>query len=144
MSDKKTELCATCSDQLIEDFDNDLCKKCQRNLMIALEGTMSNKKWTPEPWRYDIGKIFAGAIELGTFYFTFGEVKRTPHVENAERAVACVNACEGLNPEAVREALKAAFFANECIEVLHKQGDLETLPDGFVKLREALAKLKED
>ncbi len=106
MSDKWTELCATCSDR-IEDLENDLCEKCQRNLIISLEGNMSDKKWTPEPpyksvysaGVYEIRKIEKHAEKaIGIFY----------DEAVAEYTTECVNALAGLNPEAVRELIEAA------------------------------------
>ncbi len=37
------------------------------------------------------------------------------HTGNAERIVACVNACEGINPEAVPELLKAAKTVHDLL-----------------------------
>lgn len=66
-------------------------------------------KHTPEPWDYNRSDV--GLIQISTspankpiaqveFSDSFNERQA-----NAARIVACVNACEGINPEAVSEML---------------------------------------
>ena len=52
---------------------------------------------TPEPWRYSNGFIFSGKEIVG------GSCNET----NDKRIIACVNACAGINPDAVPEMLEA-------------------------------------
>ena len=75
---------------------------------------MSEAKHTPEPWHVTgylgnerpvqaVGISAQGGTEViqPTFDDDLAEI-------NFERMVACVNACEGLNPEAVPEIVKVA------------------------------------
>lgn len=69
---------------------------------------MSNTKHTPGPWKKYDGR---NCIEIGSrsshvVTFHDGPGGGNDHA-NAARIVACVNACEGINPEAVREMLEA-------------------------------------
>ena len=74
---------------------------------------MSESKHTPEPWPTDMrGIVFAnGALACGYV------ARNSEPYHNSNRAVACVNACAGINPEAVPdllEALKSAVAAPVC------------------------------
>lgn len=56
---------------------------------------MSNH--TPEPWYYDEGQLYSrleGCVDIN-------------EPRNLDRAVACVNACAGINPEAVPDVVEA-------------------------------------
>jgi len=65
-----------------------------------------NTNHTPEPWKSHNGSIFSGdnRFTLAHFILYFGT---HDNAENAQRAVACVNALAGLNPEAVPDAVAA-------------------------------------
>jgi len=64
---------------------------------------------------------------------------------NANRIVSCVNALEGLNPEAVKEALKyAVALMGQWDSVMEYIAITGEEPHGLKKLREAVANLKEE
>src|SRR5512145_710969 len=79
---------------------------------------------TPTPWRYDGGKVVAdvadpwGRMVIGA---TVAKAHREPECpiypavrdDNMKRIVACVNACEGLSTEALRETSLAG-----CLEAV--------------------------
>jgi len=58
---------------------------------------MTEQNHTPEPWKND--------PELGVLSLFWKSVEETD--ANAARIVACVNACAGINPEAVPELVNA-------------------------------------
>ena len=60
-----------------------------------------------------------------------GEAKE----ENAKRIVACVNACEGINPEAVPEMLEALQQAAFAIPTTH--GCFEVVRAALLKARQS-------
>ena len=70
---------------------------------------MSELKHTPEPWKVTVQEN--GYVCIETAYGTHRDILTgdfiTLKASNAERIVACVNACEGLNPEAIPEMLEA-------------------------------------
>lgn len=78
---------------------------------------MSEVKHTPEPWMADL-EDYASVIDSdGICVCEMPPYTRSPNREkaraNAERIVACVNACKGINPEAVPDlldALKEALY----------------------------------
>lgn len=94
---------------------------------------------SPEPWDVPDENPFCigGGPEgtsLGQMSSFHPDVSDAEDAANARRIVACVNACEGINPEAVPELLA---FAKDIYE--HHDG---TFPVGFLKsrLRELIAK----
>lgn len=80
---------------------------------------MSEQKWTPEPWvattagpvmrGYSQGDAIASVEHSTLIAGCFSDVKGGPEVAtaNAQRAVACVNALAGINPEAVPALIEA-------------------------------------
>ncbi len=71
------------------------CAACEPNLM--------NTQHTPEPWYYRQGGECVMAPDDWVCI-----VHNNDHREaNARRIVACVNACKGINPEAVPDLLEA-------------------------------------
>ena len=70
-------------------------------------------KHTPEPWWIDDdGFVAAGG---GDSYTTVADTHNTYDLNkdaNAARIVACVNACEGINPDAVSDLLAALVAVN--------------------------------
>ena len=75
---------------------------------------MSKPKHTPEPWvihdRFGIcSKALDKVIVLAADGFP------DSHKVNCERIVACVNACAGINPEAVPEMLEALSEATHAM-----------------------------
>jgi hypothetical protein len=77
---------------------------------------MSNPKHTPEPWEYDgrshslttVHCIMAGPRQIGHAHDFLTVDDGNQAKANAARIVACVNACAGLNPEAVADVVKLA------------------------------------
>ena len=63
--------------------------------------------------------------EDGTHITGWGSV--TQRAANADRIVACVNACEGINPKAIPDLL-AALEAVEWVQMPDGFGGLETEP----------------
>jgi len=62
------------------------------------------------------------------FSITVATARGTNQEANAERIVACVNACEGINPEAVPEMLKA---------LQNIENDSGTIPPAIWAMRNA-------
>jgi len=56
---------------------------------------------------------------------------------DALRIVACVNACEGINPEAVRDLLAAAMDVLESYRAMCLEGDQEVIERLFAAVAEA-------
>ena len=75
-------------------------------------------KHTPEPWiACDIADILglnAGHFEIYNKPFGAGIVGWAVTKEDAARIVSCVNACKGINPEAVPELLEALELFLSC------------------------------
>ena len=79
---------------------------------------------TPEPWGFtdhgqnidgdDWYSINRGSIDIA--YERWSQNDEPTRRANALRIVACVNACEGINPEAVPELLKACKIGLGYIE----------------------------
>lgn len=92
---------------------------------------MGKRNWTPGPW-------LASNNGTGLPWFIFQHSKAKPKYiaecpassgeANAARIVACVNNCEGINPEAVPEMLQAlkqvAMYSRICHMVPKDYGDL--------------------
>ncbi len=81
---------------------------------------MSKRKWTREPWEHGHKTlcgapwfgVYAGGVIVAHLLSTVGEFNEES--ANAERMVACVNACRGIDdPEA---AIKAAREALDRVE----------------------------
>ena len=103
-------------------------------------------KHTPEPWenktpgKYKAGNIYAEGEYICT---TSGNAQA-----NAERIVACVNACEGINPEAVPDLLEALKGIRAKVEWATKarvwsETEVRFLTNILDKARDAIALTKE-
>lgn len=68
---------------------------------------MTEQKWAKEPWH--IGCMGILADQDGRMIDVDGRV-------NMERAASCVNACAGLNPEAIPGLVEAAKNLRACIQ----------------------------
>lgn len=75
---------------------------------------MNELKHTPEPWRVGRHAVVADVPVVGgcsgtddVDYYGGHLVCETVTEANAERIIACVNACKGINPEAVPDLLEA-------------------------------------
>jgi hypothetical protein len=75
-------------------------------------------KHTPEPWSYDESQedyvLYSDSAWIGKTSLGYGVTPEGETEANAARIVACVNACEGINPEAIPlmlEALKSVVSA---------------------------------
>lgn len=70
-------------------------------------------RWSPEPWRiYKYEDHPAVDIDSGPYNVAEDVVEI-----NAERIVACVNACTGIeNPDAIPELIAALKKADTCLE----------------------------
>ena len=72
-------------------------------------------KYTPEPWTYEAPSQFStvGATDADDYRILEGFGLNKSGIipglaeSNIKRAIACVNACEGINPEAVPALLDA-------------------------------------
>ncbi len=94
-------------------------------------------KHTPGPWKMFYGKICSPSCEsLG---FLSGEFTERSHdLANALRVIACVNACEGINPKAVPDLLKALKEAKDQLIALCSYDDVP------VSIFRAIAKAEEE
>jgi len=73
-------------------------------------------KHTPEPWRTikENGKIRIIQDKPGEFSLYIAEFDMGLNEEaNADRAVACVNGCEGINPGAVKDMYEALVVVED-------------------------------
>lgn len=105
-------------------------------------------KHTPGPWFLGISGVFApakpgNAPEHGRN----NQLAEVWNEANAARIVACVNNCEGINPEAVPEMLAAL---KACEKALYAQGlkaEIDREPfvreAELIQVRQALAKAEE-
>ena len=85
-------------------------------------------KHTPGPWRAigcrpTVAKICAGGnnglvADVSAYWFDTGQAEA-----NADRIVACVNACEGINPDAVPGLLAALMELEEAASCLEADVD---------------------
>ena len=80
---------------------------------------------TPGPWRKTTGYIASSAVPHVVAVYVppantcmnWAAGAGTNEAEaNGRRIVACVNACEGLNPEAVPDLLEAAYISADALE----------------------------
>lgn len=72
---------------------------------------------TQEPWEVLEGVPEGGGIAIGPVLDTVGHIVEVTFngeeaEANAQRIVACINACQGLNPEGVGALLEAAEKAS--------------------------------
>jgi lipopolysaccharide biosynthesis regulator YciM len=71
---------------------------------------MTAKNWTTEPWQHILGHD-THKVKRDKAGRMLGPV--TMDLDDYDRACECVNACEGINPEAVPEIVKALEEADE-------------------------------
>ena len=106
-------------------------------------------KHTPEPWLNVRPGHMLGTYEIGEAEDHLsdsvalpGEQYKEIHKANAERIMACVNGCEGINPEAVPkllvalEAMTGWWLSAEVRAALLKAGYMAT-HDRITKLAKA-------
>jgi len=106
-------------------------------------------KHTPGPWRLTTGaywlRIVGPAKEA---IASFGNQRRwldgVEVAANARRIVACVNACEGINPEAVPDLLEACRKLIEANSIHAHEIDEDILALAVDMAEAALAKAKEE
>jgi hypothetical protein len=113
--------------------------KCYNGDPLVCES--DGKSWTFGDWR-----LAKGEKILGDISFTIGAPMGWPRVEsreecqaNAERVVACVNACAGItNPSAIKRLLRAVadlYLASESFAeddaVLCARHDVRTVLDAL-------------
>ncbi|MCP4113796.1 MAG: hypothetical protein GY737_00040 [Desulfobacteraceae bacterium] len=103
---------------------------------------MTDQKHTPGPWVNDRGTIVTQPngdfvqpiaechLDARGSMFCIGAAEKD---RNAARIVACVNALEGLDPEAIKGLIDAANQAFEIIDraYVNKLGSEEFLDDAF-------------
>ena len=72
---------------------------------------------TPGPWHIDGYNMAAIIRDKGKRQFeTLAVCGGDNWMDNAARIVACVNACEGINPDAVPEMLEALKWVLQCCD----------------------------
>jgi hypothetical protein len=76
------------------------------------KGTTMTTKHTPNVWRIAIGGDGYHILTNDNDGIA-REICMVPNREHAEDIVACVNACEGINPEAVPDLLAACKAADD-------------------------------
>ncbi len=107
---------------------------------------MNETTHTREPWINNGGQIETdgeGRDENERVIGAVGTVNEQSRLDtaNANRIVACVNACAGLNPEAFAELVKSAELVSALLFGEDKHGvEFETATN---RLRSAIAKAKE-
>ena len=107
-------------------------------------------KHTPEPWKVVArpGLLSVIGAERPDFAVAFMNLRPPPDGEeeeraNAERIVACVNACEEIDPEtipALLEALRFIMGQRPGSAQANKEGLRERLHNIFASARLAIAK----
>jgi len=87
-------------------------------------------KHTPEPWRVHNVKPEPGTVQVWTdeshgsmMIATFAGMGKE---NNARHTVACVNACEGINPPAVPEIVAALQNLLDIVDWLQKSGNMKS------------------
>lgn len=106
---------------------------------------MTNLKHTPGPWeafeKAEGGYSIESYVESGAW----ATVAHALDPNNAARIVACVNACEGISPEAVPNLLEAleAIQVIAYAQVDGNKGDMRAaLMESIKQARAAIAKAK--
>ena len=102
---------------------------------------------TPEPWEMskpyggEAGGTCVAITGVISHYFEGVNYNSEEEQANAERIVACVNACEGINPEAVGEMLKMLVKAR--MELKLREMNLEGNDQLIDPIDDLIAKAKE-
>lgn len=108
-------------------------------------------KHTPEPWtgpfyRSDVGPDDEYFID----YWGVDGVGKFDNEVDAQRAMACVNACAGINPEAVPDVVEALRillrYEGIVVEYMGGMGNMDSernTQQQFTAARAALAKLED-
>lgn len=82
-----------------------------RGTFVGTDGAPLPTTHTPEPWYEDDGGIYSACdLRVADTFNTEDPIPEEEAAANAARIVACVNACAGINPEAVRDLLAALEF----------------------------------
>lgn len=85
----------------------------------AAQPTAIETSYTPEPWYREGRTVRADLPAGGPFLAPFtSDVCRVVDAADGDRIVACVNACKGINPDAVPKMLAALLMAEERLENL--------------------------
>ena len=101
---------------------------------------MAKAKHTPGPW--ELVNVFPCAKREHCRWIINPDVATGKSKANAARIVACVNACEGINPEAVPGLLKACISgAAALLQVAPKE---HPALDTYKEMRSAIAKAQLD
>ena len=97
---------------------------------------MTKPKHTPEPW--NIPTVGSGKMIWDSKGTCIALVRSLDNAEaNAKRIVACVNACEGINPEAVSDMYAALVHITDAFEINIDGAHAEAI---FNKAKKAIAK----
>lgn len=86
--------------------------------------------WKESPWKSDEGSHIdiVGANEVETV----ATLSEGPIEANVRRIIACVNACEGMNPAAAPKLLEAAIQYRKAVLTLQSQSFGETKTHVYV------------
>lgn len=96
-----------------------------------------------EPWGYkrtDQGLVITLQLDGEPINIAWIASEPEENIHLAQRIVACVNACKGINPDAVLEIIRQLTHANAVFQVLN----ISTTTNLQVSITKALAKAYED
>lgn len=104
--------------------------------------------WTPEPWVWEPDTNSAGALRAQASEYRY--IATDIPQEEGERAVACVNALAGLNPDDISDVVRALedlCGTNGTGGLVEAVADQQAMPDDFYvkpleQARTALRKLR--
>lgn len=96
---------------------------------------------TPEPWNYEKRLRLVNAERFDK-HTLIAEIHST--TADGERIVACVNACQGINPEAVPDLLEACKAALPALNwsLVHQTGNIFQCTEVISGITAAIAKAK--
>lgn len=109
-------------------------------------------KYTKEPWEYQEGRFNylehgynqkGSIVAEGWLIATIEGEEILDYEANANRIVACVNGCEGFNPEAVKDMYEALEVAQTYIARKEMYSGVQDRTGLEVKIIKALALAKE-
>lgn len=88
---------------------------------------MSKKtEHTSGPWKFDDELFIFDSRENNMIAEMRGYGAKYPMEANAQRIIDCVNACEGINPQAVPDMLEALKNAYAILDILKETPELFT------------------
>ena len=127
-------------------------RRSYQTLGVDME-TSTKSKHTPGPWTYhhepSLNRYAVRAEPFGTeTILSISYWSRTPIWDreraeaDASRIVSCVNSCDGINPEAVPELLKAAENAIGMMQMAWKQYGVGGMFECMDALRSSVAKAR--